>query len=603
MSRGKWMLFALVALTAISALVVTPATAATTSGAVAATDERAPEAVSNVQAFLGADGVEVSWDLSPSDFVRQSPSGSDFTSGGTFVNINDVSGYNILRAEGGLAAELVGTVAHGETTFVDALPIGSVLVYSVAAVDAAGNPSAPAEALGLSLGAAPIAVFGPNFVNGEEVVSPVDLGVVAVDGSAVLNLNTNNTATEADALMQVSVAITGAGYTSSFESFEVSPASGQGWTVTFNASDVGNLNGTYVGTLTIRTNDPNNRESVIELAAEIVDGIGLPEISIAPASLSFGGIVVDQTPSRVLTITNAGGPTLAGAVSISGDAAFTISGDGTYSLAAAGTEAVTVTFAPTDSISYSATITVTSNDDNEASTEIAVTGRGTGQPEGPAVIVIQKTVINLPFGGTLTIPGLGPINASDNAAVDAFLIDVVAVATATVEMGKSVAEAMGIDPARIRNGRWIKGSLIFVFDVAPAAEGSTEPTPAAALANLETTLADTTTANPVTDIGAPSPVTSAVVVETLVPVDDLGNPVLGWFTKGANGAQVGFDDFFAFADEFGKTDGDADFDAAFDISSTTGDPDGAINFDDFFAFADNFGKTVANADAIIAALQ
>jgi hypothetical protein len=48
--------------------------------------------------------------------------------------------------------------------------------------------------------------------------------------------------------------------------------------------------------------------------------------------------------------------------------------------------------------------------------------------------------------------------------------------------------------------------------------------------------------------------------------------------------QVNFDDFFLFAEAFGKPATGAN--ATFDL-----DGNGAINMDDFFAFADRFGKT------------
>jgi hypothetical protein len=50
---------------------------------------------------------------------------------------------------------------------------------------------------------------------------------------------------------------------------------------------------------------------------------------------------------------------------------------------------------------------------------------------------------------------------------------------------------------------------------------------------------------------------------------------------------VGYDDFFLFADAFGKKGGQAGFSAKFDL-----DGDGEIGFGDFFAFAAEFGKRV-----------
>ena len=48
--------------------------------------------------------------------------------------------------------------------------------------------------------------------------------------------------------------------------------------------------------------------------------------------------------------------------------------------------------------------------------------------------------------------------------------------------------------------------------------------------------------------------------------------------------KVDFDDFFMFAETFGKGRGEAGFNAKFDLSA-----DGVINFDDFFIFAERFG--------------
>lgn len=48
---------------------------------------------------------------------------------------------------------------------------------------------------------------------------------------------------------------------------------------------------------------------------------------------------------------------------------------------------------------------------------------------------------------------------------------------------------------------------------------------------------------------------------------------------------VDFDDFFAFAAVFGKKQGEAGFNAKFDLSKN-----GVIDFDDFFIFAGDFGK-------------
>ena len=593
MSRGKQAFFTLAALAAIALLAVQPASAVATSGSVAATDERAPEPPANLFGIAVADGVELTWELSPSDFVRQSPTGTDFTAGGTFANVNDVAGYNVY-----LGADLVGQAKAGETSFIDPTPISGT--YEVRAVDAAGNESADSPTTIVNLGAAPIAEITPDDAT-------VDLGDVLPDGDGVQGYVVANLATADDAVLSATVTVDGDGFSSPTEVITLDPEGSTTFEVFFVAADVGNLNGDYTGTLTVRTNDPDLREFVVSYTASITQGIGEQILSVDPGFIRFSQTILEATRDRDVTITNDGGLTLEGDVALSGDAPFSLSGVSTFSLEAFESSVVTVSFTPTEVGSFTGELTVTSNDPLQPIDVIEIQGRGVEQIRSTAAVEKRTTVIRLPFTGTVTIPGVGPINADDNAAVEAFLADEEAQETAAVEAGEAVAEAMGIDPSRIINGRWIQGSLIFVFDVAPAEEGSDEPTPEEAATTLQTVLEDTTTTNPVADIGTvdAEEVVTETVVEVLVPEDADGEIIVGWFT-GSRGTstsdQVGLDDFFLFAEFFGLREADADYDELFDIEPAD-EPDGDIDLDDFFIFAEEFGRIVANAAEIQDALQ
>ena len=67
--------------------------------------------------------------------------------------------------------------------------------------------------------------------------------------------------------------------------------------------------------------------------------------------------------------------------------------------------------------------------------------------------------------------------------------------------------------------------------------------------------------------------------------------MLGWFTR--QGDRVGLTDFFLFADHFGLSEGEDDYDSRFDIVAN-----GIVDLLDFFRFADDFGTLVANAAEI-----
>ena len=155
MSKGIKGAIASLALLGLSVfLCASPAAAQlAVSESAADTDDLAPSPVGGVQAEFNEDGrsITVSWTLSGDDATRQSPTSSDFTSGGTFITVNDVAGYNIWRrlADGSGSLAIVGTAGAGVASLVDAsinVSAGSRrYFYLVSVVDASGNESAPIE--------------------------------------------------------------------------------------------------------------------------------------------------------------------------------------------------------------------------------------------------------------------------------------------------------------------------------------------------------------------------------------------------------------------------------------------------------------------------
>ena len=94
------------------------------------------------------------------------------------------------------------------------------------------------------------------------------------------------------------------------------------------------------------------------------------------------------------------------------------------------------------------------------------------------------------------------------------------------------------------------------------------------------------------------PATAADIARTaraennrFLPVDAAGEPVVGWFDPTDD--TVDFNDFFLFADHFGRVEGELTYDSRFDLNR-----DQRIDFADFFIFADHFGRTVANFEEL-----
>jgi len=109
----------------------------------------------------------------------------------------------------------------------------------------------------------------------------------------------------------------------------------------------------------------------LNLAA--VTGV-VPDISV-PTSLAFGSVNVGTSKTKTLTISNVG----TAALTITN---ITISGSqfsrGTYpgTIAAGSSANVNVTFSPTSTGAKSATLTITSNDPDEATVNVALSGTG-----------------------------------------------------------------------------------------------------------------------------------------------------------------------------------------------------------------------------------
>jgi hypothetical protein len=409
MSRGNKFITRLALLGLSVFLCVGPATAAltVTSSAVGGTDELAPGPVGEVTAELDLESgtsVLVSWALAADDFVRQTPVASDFTSGGVFVNVNDVTSYNVWRqAVGAAEAELVGSVSAGETSFADDTVVtGETYTYLVTAADASGNESSAVESGQVNLGPPPTAESSA-FTAGS-----LDLGDAGVDDQLAETFSFTNNPDDPEAVLIVVAEISGAGFSVDPASLGIAAGETDGVDVIFTAADVGNINGAYIGVLTITTNDLNNRTTIINLTASISGGLAVGGITVSGA-FNFASVAIGSTKDLTLTIGNSGDLDLTGSLAVAGDAVFTAS-DAVFSLAGGEELAVTVTFAPTDAQSYSGSIVISSDDPNQP--EVTVDLSGSGFDPGDVQILVDAD------GNTI----LGDLDGSAAVDFDDFFI-------------------------------------------------------------------------------------------------------------------------------------------------------------------------------------
>ncbi len=169
----------------------------------------------------------------------------------------------------------------------------------------------------------------------------------------------------------------------------ISPAASENITVGFDTSGLND--GTYQATININSNDPNNSNVSIPVTLYVAT----PQISVNPASLDFGEVIIGDAPQQTFTITNDGTATLSG--NITAPAGYTVGQNSrskmldkkslslsgsfnrrntiSFSINASSSEIFTVTFEPTQETTYSGNIIIDSNAETSP-TNISVTGTG-----------------------------------------------------------------------------------------------------------------------------------------------------------------------------------------------------------------------------------
>lgn len=139
-----------------------------------------------------------------------------------------------------------------------------------------------------------------------------------------------------------------------------------------------------------------------------------PEITVTPASISFGNVAVGSTSVQQFTIGNSGDSPLTGTISTpagytvsqaaagnsldrsSGAEAGLASAEATrntlsFNIAAGGSRTYDLTFAPTAATAYNGNVTIASNDSDEANLNIPVTGTGIIASLETPVVSVNRT--------------------------------------------------------------------------------------------------------------------------------------------------------------------------------------------------------------------
>jgi len=197
--------------------------------------------------------------------------------------------------------------------------------------------------------------------------SSLSFGNALVGSSFTQTMTVTNSGTGSVTISQA--AISGAGFTVSGCSGAVALAAGQSLTLTvgFAPASAGNA----TGSLSVMSNATNSPATIA------LSGTGIqPQISVSPASASFGNVMVGASNTQALTIKNTGTANLSVSQAALAGSGYTLSGlTVPLTVAAGGSSTFTIGFTPASASSFAGSLTLVSNTPNSPLV-VALTGTG-----------------------------------------------------------------------------------------------------------------------------------------------------------------------------------------------------------------------------------
>ncbi len=154
--------------------------------------------------------------------------------------------------------------------------------------------------------------------------------------------------------------------------------------VGFNAA--GMNGGDYSANIIVASNDPSNTEVPVSIQLTV---IGAPDISVDMTSINFQPIFVNYTDTSGFVISNDGTDNLEVSNISVDNPVFTVSPSST-TLTPGENQAVQVVFAPTSTGDFSGTITLSTNDTDEGTVSIPVSGSA----NEPPVIAVSVSALS-----------------------------------------------------------------------------------------------------------------------------------------------------------------------------------------------------------------
>ncbi|GEM_PF-3226296 len=202
----------------------------------------------------------------------------------------------------------------------------------------------------------------------------ISFGQITVGASSSVSFVIEN---KGDAELSVTnIASDNTNFTVTETALTIAAKSSQNITVTFTPDALGGR----TGILTISSNDSDSGTLTVTMTGTGEESKGpAPVINLTATLLDFGETVLGQSTPLTLTLQNTGDADLSVSNITSSSAQFAVSAT-TAIIPQGGSQTVTVTYAPTDEGSHTGTLTISSNDPDNVSRFVTLTGTGVTPP-------------------------------------------------------------------------------------------------------------------------------------------------------------------------------------------------------------------------------
>jgi hypothetical protein len=133
-------------------------------------------------------------------------------------------------------------------------------------------------------------------------------------------------------------------------------------------------------------------EADANYAIYCAQAVPAPEVDVSPLSLNFGSVTLGNVANAMVTVNNTGDAPLNVTLSRSGSPVFSITTPLSFTVAGGGSQSVNVRFTPTAVTNYAGSLIVSSNDADEPSITVALSGTGFSPMSGsPSNLVVTWT--------------------------------------------------------------------------------------------------------------------------------------------------------------------------------------------------------------------